>query len=464
MTALQKSPFFLTQVRWQIALCACLGMALLQGMRCNFPAAKIAMMEMDEFNWTEHEIAHFESAFFYGYSVSQIPAGILATKLSPTRIFGFAVFLAGLCNVLTVLSFSCNFNMGVILAQILQGIGHGLSQPATHGVLRLWAPLQERTKLTSVSFMGLYLGVMFGAGLSPTLTILHWSGSFYFYAGLVLLWTLLWFCISATSPRTHRSICEAELNYIISSIGEDTESNVKLTEIPWLKMVTSVPVWATIIVNIALNWNIYMFINQQLYYLNAVFDMPAEQAGWIVAPSQILQTVVVTITATLSDRFMTSGRFSKKLIRKGFLGLGLLAQTACLVGLGTVAINSYIAVALMIAACAVIGCSFAPFLVNQFDLAPSYAPLILGLDNTLGALAGVSGYVIEPLAAQGESGWKTSFLIGAAVNVVGLLVFQFFGSVEVQSWAEPGKKNSNIVLALDSSELQEESEKHKEHV
>uniref|UniRef100_A0A1I7ZKF0 MFS domain-containing protein n=1 Tax=Steinernema glaseri TaxID=37863 RepID=A0A1I7ZKF0_9BILA len=225
-------------------------------------------------------------------------------------------------------------------------------------------------------------------------------------------------------------------------------------------MVTSLPVWATIVVNIALNWNIYMFINQQLYYLNSVFGMPAEQAGWIVAPSQILQTVAVTITAALSDKFLNSGTFSKKFTRKGFLSFGLLTQTACLVGLGTIASNAYIAVALMIAACALIGSAFAPFLVNQFDLAPSYAPLILALDNTLGALAGVSGYVVEPLASEGESGWKKAFLIGAGVNIVAFLVFLIFGSVEVQSWARPReehKKDSKAVLTLDSSVLETDS-------
>ncbi|TKR77330.1 hypothetical protein L596_018325 [Steinernema carpocapsae] len=467
MTTEPKNPFFLTQKRWQIALAACLGMILTQGMRCNFPAAKIVMMESAKFNWTEHDIANFESSYFYGYGVSQIPAGLMATEFSPSKLFGFSVMLAGFCNIATAVAFQYNLSIAVILVQVVQGVAVGLTQPAIHGVLRAWAPPQERSELASAAFNGLYLGVMFGVALSASLSVFHWSTSFYFYGVLAVVWTFLWFCISASSPKKHRSITETELHYIVASMGEHSADHVKLSDVPWLGMITSIPVWTTVIVNLALNWNIYFFINQQLYYLNSVFDIATEQAGWIIAPSQLLQTAMVSVTAVLSDHLISSNKLSKNTIRKGFMTLGFLGQIICLVGLGTVAVNSYIAVLLMIMASGIIGCSFASFLVNQFDIAPFFAPIILGFDNTIGAVSGLNNYIIEPLVAQGESGWKTCFLIGAAVNVVGLLCFQFFGSVELQKWAKHGEdeiKKSKKDLQIDSGSPEETQEKHKEDV
>ncbi|KAK0416488.1 hypothetical protein QR680_012518 [Steinernema hermaphroditum] len=438
MTAGHKAPFFLTQKRWQIALAACLGMVICQGMRCNFPAAKIVMMDDSaKFNWSEREIANIESAYFYGYGLSQIPAGLLATEFSPSKLFGVSILLAGLCNALTALCFSLGLDVGVV--QVLQGVIVGLSQPAIHGVIRAWGPPTERSELTSTAFNGMYLGVMCGVALSAFLSAIHWSTSFYFYAVLSLLWTILWFLVSASCPKKHHSITEAELRYILSSIGEHSADHVKLSEVPWRGMLTSLPVWATVVVNCALNWNIYMFVNQQLYYLNSVFGIAAEQAGLIVAPSQLVQALMVSVTAAFSDHLLASKKFSKSFIRKGFMALGFVGQSLCLLGLGTVAFNSYIAVALMILASGTIGCTLASFMVNQFDIAPFFAPILLGYDNTIGALAGLNNFVVEPLAAQGEEGWKLCFLIGAAINVVGLLFFQLFGAVDIQTWAKHGE-------------------------
>uniref|UniRef100_A0A1I8AJ46 MFS domain-containing protein n=1 Tax=Steinernema glaseri TaxID=37863 RepID=A0A1I8AJ46_9BILA len=434
------APFFLTQKRWQIALAACLGMVIAQGMRCNFPAAKIVMMESSRFNWSEQQIANIESAYFYGYGVSQIPAGLLATEFSPSKLFGASVLLAGVCNALTALCFSFELDIGVVVVQVLQGIVVGLSQPAIHGVIRAWGPPSERSELTSTAFNGMYVGVACGVALSAWLSSFHWASSFYLYAVLSLLWTFLWFFVSASCPKKHRSITEAELHYILSSIGEHSADHVKLSEVPWRGMLTSLPVWATVVVNTALNWNIYMFVNQQLYYLTSVFGMSSEQAGLVVAPSQLVQAAMVTLTAAFSDHLLSSNRFSKKLVRKGFVALGFVGQSLCLLALGTIAFNSYIAVALMILASGTIGFTLASFMVNQFDIAPFFAPILLGYANTISAVAGLNNFVVEPLAAQGESGWSLCFFIGAGVNVVALLFFQFFGSVDLQTWAKHGEE------------------------
>lgn len=39
-----------------------------------------------EFNWTRAELGVMESSFFYGYLVTQVPAGFLAGKLSEAFI------------------------------------------------------------------------------------------------------------------------------------------------------------------------------------------------------------------------------------------------------------------------------------------------------------------------------------------------------------------------------------------
>lgn len=40
---------------------------------------------MHEFNWTIDELSVMESSYFYGYLVTQIPAGFLAAKFPPNK-------------------------------------------------------------------------------------------------------------------------------------------------------------------------------------------------------------------------------------------------------------------------------------------------------------------------------------------------------------------------------------------
>ncbi|XP_041485241.1 putative inorganic phosphate cotransporter [Lytechinus variegatus] len=56
--------------------------------------------ENGEFLWTAHQQELIIAGFFYGYSVSQIPAGWLTDKIGGTRVFGFGMFISGISSLL----------------------------------------------------------------------------------------------------------------------------------------------------------------------------------------------------------------------------------------------------------------------------------------------------------------------------------------------------------------------------
>ena len=72
-----------------------LGFMIVFGIRCNFGAAKGSMIHEHkdsegvdhkaEFNWTRAELGVMESSFFYGYLVTQVPAGFLAAKFPANK-------------------------------------------------------------------------------------------------------------------------------------------------------------------------------------------------------------------------------------------------------------------------------------------------------------------------------------------------------------------------------------------
>ncbi|VUZ38977.1 unnamed protein product, partial [Hymenolepis diminuta] len=117
------------------------------------------------FYWTPGERGFVESAFFYGYMITQIPGGAIATIFPANRLFGIAVGGSAFCNLIVPLA--CRGSYGfVAFIRVLQGLVEGTSYPACHGIWRYWAPPIERSRLATIAFCGSYAGAVMGLFIS----------------------------------------------------------------------------------------------------------------------------------------------------------------------------------------------------------------------------------------------------------------------------------------------------------
>lgn len=187
ITVIQRIP-----KRWQLALMANIGFMIVFGIRCNFGAAKGNMihdhkdsegeMHHAEFNWTRAELGVMESSFFYGYLITQVPAGFLAAKFPANKMFGFAIGGTSILNLFIPWAYRTHSDTAVVVIQIMQGLIQGFGYPSMHGVWRHWAPPMERSKLATTAFTGSYAGAVVGMPLSAFLVYyLSWSMPFYVY-------------------------------------------------------------------------------------------------------------------------------------------------------------------------------------------------------------------------------------------------------------------------------------------
>lgn len=94
------------------------------------------------------------TSFMWGYMVPQIAAGYLAT------VFGAKWFLAGtlFCSSLSgffIPLVAANLgSKGVIAMRIIQGLTQSFMFPSVHAFLGKWVPLQERSRLGTLPYMG----------------------------------------------------------------------------------------------------------------------------------------------------------------------------------------------------------------------------------------------------------------------------------------------------------------------
>ncbi|VDK58106.1 unnamed protein product [Anisakis simplex] len=490
-TSLLQETCFLGKKRWQIALMSNLGLIIAFGIRCNFGAAKGRMINnftdpygnnfTQQFFWTPTELGIMESAFFYGYALTQIPGGMLAAKFAPNVLFGLSILITSILNIFLAIAFEAHpiTDSVVIAIQVTQGLALGVTYPAMHGVWRHWAPPMERSKLATTTFTGCYLGVMTGLPLSAYLvSFVDWSAPFYFYGVAGIIWTVFWLRVSAATPAKCRNISESERRYIIEHVGQVSSSPATLTTIPWKQIFLSLPNWAIVVCTFCRSWTFFLLLGNQLTYMADVLHLQIHsvtylrivvsqfywvfewqffmfslfQGGIISSLPHVLMAIVVLCSGQMADYLRSTGKLSTIATRRLFNSIGFAAEATFLCCLAFIQ-DPTIAITILVISCGCSGFAIAGFNVNHFDIAPRYAPILMGFSNGLGALAGVSGMILEQLVhSQGVIiGWRISFLIAVGIDIIGLVTFLIFGSGELQEWAkeeEPQQSMQEIVRRL----------------
>ncbi|ETN78391.1 transporter, major facilitator family protein [Necator americanus] len=458
--------FFLKKVRWQISILAHIGFAISFGIRSNFGVAKNRMVSNftdawgdfhePEFYWSPTELGMMESSFFYGYAASQIPAGVLAAKFAPNKLFCLGVMIASVLNVgvAFALQYHPFTDVLVMIMQGIQGLALGVTYPAMHGVWRHWAPPLERSKLATTTFTGSYVGVMLGLPLSAALvSYLSWSAPFYVFGCVGVLWSLTWWTVSAKSPNDHSYITDEERTYITEKVGKVATGNMTLTTLPWRTILMSPPVWAIVICNFCRSWTFFLLLGNQLTYMKDVLHLDIRHSGLISALPQFMMTIVVLISGQMADWLRSTGKMNTGPVRKMFNTLGFGGEAIFLALLAFIH-DPTLAVTCLVIAASLSGMSIAGFNVNHFDIAPRYASILMGFSNGFGALAGMGGFITQHLTANvsfgieslykrnfpakirgNPSGWKYCFLLAMCVDLFGIIFFLLFAQGEVQEWA-----------------------------
>ncbi|PBC30740.1 Vesicular glutamate transporter [Apis cerana cerana] len=175
--------------RYTIATLACIGFVISFGMRCNMGMAKMAMKNATEdndnhtlrFNWTVGTESALDSSFFWGYLLTQVPGGFVASLYPANKIFGAAIAISSFLNLLVPGALKVDPIVDMIV-QVIKGLVEGVTYPACHGIWKYWAPPLERSRLATLAFCGSYAAMVIGMPLSGCLTtIFGWTASFYFY-------------------------------------------------------------------------------------------------------------------------------------------------------------------------------------------------------------------------------------------------------------------------------------------
>jgi len=391
-----------------------------------------------EFAWNKDTQSLVLSSFFWGYVLTQIPAGWLSQRYGGKRVMGAFMFASVVSSLLTTVG--ARLSPYVLIAlRIINGMGQGAMFPVMQDLWSRWAPPLERSKLIGFTYAGSQIGNVITFPLSAILCDYGfdggWSSIFYILGGFGAVILILWMIIVSDSPAQHPRITAEERAFIELSIG--AKKSVP-TCTPWMEFFKSVPFYAIIVAQFSVLWGTFTLLTNIPTFMKEVLKFNIKSNGALCAVPYIHFWLFINVGGIIADYMRTKG-FQTKNVRKLMLSLSCFMPAIFLIATGFISCqNPYWAVTLLTLALGFSGLQFPGVMVNHADIAPPFAAVLFGISNSIGTSSGIfAPNVVGLLTPNGSPAeWRNVFYLSAVIYVIGAIVFLIFADGEVQPWVQ----------------------------
>ena len=360
------------------------------------------------------------SAFYYGYSTSQIPGGWAAARFGSQRTLLWS--FVGWAGVTTLLPLALARPTVLSGARALVGCAQGLVIPSVHTTLAQWIPANEKARAVSLSTSGMYLGSTLAMAYLPGLVAAH--GPVRLIAGigaLGLAWVGFWLYVLGREAHV--------ADYDQVPVGKGKKAG--RVEVPWGELLRQPAVWAICANNFTFHYVLYVLMNWLPTYFEQLLHAELSHLGLIKTLPYLFMFLFSNVGGVLGDwlvnRRSVSVRGTRVLINSA--GFAVAAGAVAAMPYATTSAG---ATGLLTATLAALGLARGGFSVNHMDVAPKYAGIVMGISNTCGTVAGIIGVSATGVLLErgGGSdrvpGWTAALNVCSGLCLVGALVFYVF--------------------------------------
>nr|XP_042908293.1 sialin-like isoform X2 [Parasteatoda tepidariorum] len=348
--------------------------------------------------WDAETQGHIMSASFLGFVLTNIPGGRLSETVGAKEILLFSLGCASISNILSPLA--STWGAYVLLGmQLVKGLAHGFIQPAVSCIMAQWFPIPEKAFLSSVSMSGYPAGAIIGGFLSGALCDSNyfggWPSVFYLFGFCGMILTLFIYTYLSNSPEEDKSILISELKYIIS-YREST---------------------------------------------------PTEKSGYLNSLPYIGQVIIIWVSSYASDWSVKRNYATVCTVRKICNSLSCVGFALCMIGLTIAQYNSKWDVILIIIAISASGFGYPGSCIVPLDMSYNFAGTLMGIACTV---ASASGFIIPLIVGsltnnqQTPQQWNKVLYISAGVALSSGIIFNLFGSANLQNWNTPTEENQQV--------------------
>jgi len=400
----------------------------------------------DKYDWSQELQGLILSAFYWGYILTHIPGGLLATKFGGKYTLLLGVSVATIFSLLTPYAIKTGGSKALIIFRVIVGAGEGIVFPSCNTLLAAWTPLKERSITATVVYSGGMIGSIFGSSISGLLISNYgWTSVFYVFGGTAVLWCILFCLICYNNPESHPFITDREKNYLQRELGQ-LKRRSDLPSTPWLAMFTSGPVLALLAAQIGHNWGLFIVINNLPKYMNDVLRFSIKKNGLYTSLPYLCMWICGISTGFLSDHLTKRKVLGLTASRKLYTSIAAIGPAVFLVLASYAGCNRTVVVAMFTLGMTFMGTFYSGIKANSLDLAPNYAGVVMAITNGFGGLTGVVGpYVVGLLTPNSLlSEYRVVFWSTFVIFILTTIIYIIFASGEIQPWNEPLSMNQKL--------------------
>lgn len=404
-------------VRWGIGLLLGVGTVVNYLDRTNISVAGDQMAQ--QYGWSHTELGLLFSAFFWSYTLAQIPVGAILDKVGVKWVTRIGTFLWAIATILT--AFLGGF-AGIFAVRMLLGITEAPAFPANSKATGYWFPLHERGLATSLFDGAAKFSNVIGVGVS-TWAILNWGwqGAF-IITGLINLVFAVVFWILYREPWEHEKLTKEELAYIENN-GAQVQGQAKGNLFSNLLVIyKNRKVWGLTIGFMCYGYSFYLFLTWLPNYMTQQLHVSMAKGGWYTIIPWIVATITdVLIGGWVVDHLISKGKDPSK-VRKTVLVLGMVFGAFILLAPTTTDPTlqvTYISIALGgLAFSAPVGWSI-PALIAPKGMVGSVGAFMNFFNNLMGVLAPIiTGILIDRTGS-----FNTGFIIAGVIILIGIFSY-----------------------------------------
>ncbi len=344
------------------------------------------------------------SAFFWSYTLMQIPMGVLADRVNLRYLYAAAFalwsFSQGLMGLAT--------GLGTLIAfRVMLGIGEAIYLPGGSRIVSLLFTPKERGLPCGVFDAGTRTGLVVEGVLVPfMLTHYGWRTTFMFVGFAALAWLLPWFSITPKQlrGRSDTGVAPARLAHSFGAL------------------LTNRNLIGVCIGFFCFDYYWYFLVNWLPDYLVTSRGLTIVKAGIFAALPYFVFGASEPLGGWIADRMIRFG-YDETRVRKGIVTIAFLmglflVPAARVTTPGT-------AVALIIAGCLVGLATGNLLVILQSCAPPEEIGLWTGVYNTVGNVAGIVSPIITGLLIEKTGSYTPPFVLAAALIAAGPLAYWF---------------------------------------
>ena len=390
-------------------------------------AISIAIIPMAADNgWSPTVQGAVMSAFFLGYVTLQIPAGYLSDRYGGKWVLGLGVLFWSLFTILTPAAAALGLTM-LLGCRFLMGVAEAVTWPSIYSLYSRWIHPDRRASAVGLMNSGIAGGSVIALICTPWLiSVWSWQGAFYLYGVLGVAWFLVWALRGRSSPDTVASWHEAPED--ATAQGAEAVSPTRYPKLTIAGMLRSRAVWAIAVAHIAINWSLYLVLSWFPTFVNREMGADLQLAGLLALAPTTMSLIMAPLAGRLFDGLIARG-MNRLAVRRVLQSLAF-AGIAIAMLLLTVGDSLIFSVTVITVSNALTALSVGGFATNHLDIAPNQSGLLMGVTNTLAALASSASVFVSGWILDITGSWDAVFQTAAGVSVFGAVLYARLASCD----------------------------------